>query len=250
MVPSLDWFIYTFVRKEAVLSSQIEGTQATLVDLLTFEVQADAGPKAPPNADVEEVCNCLDALAFARAELADPRGLPLSMRLSNETTTIAGSTRHASTATGGLARLLPGRCRDHRRRGGCVRAGAVRPRVHGSCPCAGPRGDVDRSGPTPRAAAAAPNCDRGLRDEARGHDQTHRGAGVPARRILLERIHRSRCAPGLSRTANPRLRRPVLYPVELRAQEANVCRGAVLQVKGEGGKSPSGGRSPRRPPPQ
>jgi hypothetical protein len=35
MVPSLDWFIYAFVRKEAVLSSQIEGTQATLVDLLT-----------------------------------------------------------------------------------------------------------------------------------------------------------------------------------------------------------------------
>ena len=39
MVPSLDWFIYAFVRKEAVLSSQIEGTQATLVDLLAFEAQ-------------------------------------------------------------------------------------------------------------------------------------------------------------------------------------------------------------------
>ena len=37
MVPSLDWFIYAFVRKEAVLTSQIEGTQATLVDLLAFE---------------------------------------------------------------------------------------------------------------------------------------------------------------------------------------------------------------------
>ncbi|HTU68556.1 MAG TPA: Fic/DOC family N-terminal domain-containing protein, partial [Steroidobacteraceae bacterium] len=33
MVPSLDWFLYAFVRKEAVLSSQIEGTQATLADL-------------------------------------------------------------------------------------------------------------------------------------------------------------------------------------------------------------------------
>ena len=33
MVPSIDWFIHAFVRKEAVLSSQIEGTQATLVDL-------------------------------------------------------------------------------------------------------------------------------------------------------------------------------------------------------------------------
>jgi Fic family protein len=34
MVPSLDWLLYSFVRKEAVVSSQIEGTQATLVDLL------------------------------------------------------------------------------------------------------------------------------------------------------------------------------------------------------------------------
>ncbi len=82
MVPSLDWFIYAFVRKEAVVSSQIEGTQATLVDLLTFEAQSDAGPRS---ADVEEVCNYLDALRFARAQLADASGLPLSMRLLNET---------------------------------------------------------------------------------------------------------------------------------------------------------------------
>jgi Fic family protein len=89
MVPSLDWFIYAFVRKEAVVSSQIEGTQATLVDLLTFEAQGDAKDKAdtvaPPTADIEEICNYLDALSCSRAELADPRGLPLSMRLLNET---------------------------------------------------------------------------------------------------------------------------------------------------------------------
>jgi Fic family protein len=85
MVPSLDWFIYAFVRKEAVLSSQIEGTQATLVDLLTFEAQEEPASSTPPNADVEEVCNYLDALAHARAQLADPGGLPLSMRLLNET---------------------------------------------------------------------------------------------------------------------------------------------------------------------
>jgi Fic family protein len=72
MVPSLDWSIYAFVRKEAVLSSQIEGTQATLVDLLTFEAQGDAEQSAAPNADVEEVCNYLDALAYSRGELADP----------------------------------------------------------------------------------------------------------------------------------------------------------------------------------
>ena len=81
MVPSLDWFLYAFVRKEAVTSSQIEGTQATLIDLLVFE----AGHEAAPNADVEEVCNYLEALNYARAELASADGLPLSMRLLNET---------------------------------------------------------------------------------------------------------------------------------------------------------------------
>jgi Fic family protein len=80
MVPSLDWFIYAFVRKEAVISSQIEGTQASLVDLLAFE--AEEQPQ--PNADVEEVTNYLDALAYAREQLASKRGLPLSLRLLNE----------------------------------------------------------------------------------------------------------------------------------------------------------------------
>lgn len=80
MVPSLDWFIYAFVRKEAVISSQIEGTQATLIDLLTFE----ADQETAPDADVEEVCNYLEALSYARAELVRPDGLPISMRLLNE----------------------------------------------------------------------------------------------------------------------------------------------------------------------
>lgn len=81
MVPSFDWFLYAFVRKEAVISSQIEGTQATLVDLLNFE--AEEGSAA--NADIEEVCNYLNALAYAREELTRANGLPLSMRLLNET---------------------------------------------------------------------------------------------------------------------------------------------------------------------
>lgn len=84
MVPSLDWFIYAFVRKEAVLSSQIEGTQATLVDLLAFEAQEE-GKQAPPDVDVAEICNYLDALSYARKELRREHGLPLSMRLLNET---------------------------------------------------------------------------------------------------------------------------------------------------------------------
>jgi Fic family protein len=77
MVPSADWFLYGFVRKEALITSQIEGTQATLRDVLAFE----AGGKADRPDDVREVCNYLDALAFARHELARPRGLPLATRL-------------------------------------------------------------------------------------------------------------------------------------------------------------------------
>ena len=81
MVPSTDWFLYGFVRKEAVVTSQIEGTQATLPDIVTFEATARA---ARPD-DVEEVCNYVDALEYARVQLADPNGLPLSIRLLRNT---------------------------------------------------------------------------------------------------------------------------------------------------------------------
>ncbi len=81
LVPSIDWFIYGFVRKEAVLTSQIEGTQATLTDLLDFEALEDQDPG--PNPDIEEVCNYLDALEYAKAQLSSPDGLPVSMRLLN-----------------------------------------------------------------------------------------------------------------------------------------------------------------------
>jgi len=84
MVPSIEWFIYAFVRKEAVVSSQIEGTQATLVDLLAFEASAETSASTAPTDDVQEVCNYVDALAYARRQLQSPKGLPLSMRLLNE----------------------------------------------------------------------------------------------------------------------------------------------------------------------
>jgi Fic family protein len=83
MVPSVEWFIYAFVRKEAVLSSQIEGTQATLVDLLTYE--AGAQPEPETEIEIQEVCNYLEALTFARKQLHKKNGLPLSVRLLNET---------------------------------------------------------------------------------------------------------------------------------------------------------------------
>jgi Fic family protein len=77
MVPSMDWFLYGFVRKEAVVSSQIEGTQATLEDVVTFEATRAA---ENPN-DVEDVCNYVRALSYARSEIARPRGLPICVRL-------------------------------------------------------------------------------------------------------------------------------------------------------------------------
>ncbi len=77
MVPNRDWFLYGFVRKEAVLSSQIEGTQATLRDVATFEVTSEGDH---PD-DAGEVCNYVEALNHARASIADPSGLPLSTRL-------------------------------------------------------------------------------------------------------------------------------------------------------------------------
>jgi Fic family protein len=77
MVPSAEWFLYGFVRKEAVITSQIEGTQATLQDVLANE--AGQTPERPE--DVQDVCNYVDALKYARREMARPKGLPLCFRL-------------------------------------------------------------------------------------------------------------------------------------------------------------------------
>ena len=77
MVPNAEWFLYGFVRKEALITSQIEGTRATLQDVFAYE----AGGKAERPDDVREVCNYVDALAFARGEMARPNGLPLATRL-------------------------------------------------------------------------------------------------------------------------------------------------------------------------
>jgi len=82
MVPSLDWSIYAFVRKEAVVSSQIEGTQATLIDLLEYEAEQATGVAID---EVREVCHYLNAIKYARGQLKSVRGLPISTRLLNET---------------------------------------------------------------------------------------------------------------------------------------------------------------------
>ena len=77
LVPSMQWFLYGFVRKEAVLTSQIEGTEATLQDVLEFE----ATQRTDRADDVAEVCNYVEALDYARREIAKSKGLPLSTRL-------------------------------------------------------------------------------------------------------------------------------------------------------------------------
>ena len=77
LVPSVDWLLYSAVRKEALLTSQIEGTQATLVDLFDEE----AGFAIANTDDVEEVSNYLRAFRLVQDNLRDPAGLPISVRL-------------------------------------------------------------------------------------------------------------------------------------------------------------------------
>lgn len=78
LLPDPDQFIYTFVRKEAVLSSQIEGTQSSLSDLLLFE--NDAAPGVPRE-DAKETANYIAAMNHGLGQIYDPAGLPVSSRL-------------------------------------------------------------------------------------------------------------------------------------------------------------------------
>lgn len=77
LVPSVDWLLYSAIRKEALLTSQIEGTQATLTDLFDEE----AGFAVSNTDDVEEVTNYLRAFRLVREHLRKPGGLPISVRL-------------------------------------------------------------------------------------------------------------------------------------------------------------------------
>lgn len=78
LLPRPELFLYMYVRKEAVLSSQIEGTQSTLSDLLRFETEAQAGH---PFDDIREVSNYVDAMMYGLERL---EALPLSLRLIRE----------------------------------------------------------------------------------------------------------------------------------------------------------------------
>jgi Fic family protein len=79
LLPDRHLFLYTYVRKEAVLSSQIEGTQSSLSDLLLFE--AEQAPGVPMN-DVIEVSSYVNAMEYGLDRVRN--GFPLSNRLIRE----------------------------------------------------------------------------------------------------------------------------------------------------------------------
>jgi Fic family protein len=75
VVPDPDLFVFQYVRREAVLSSQIEGTNASLVDVLEFEAELE---KAERRVDVDEILNYIEAMDYGLQRLDS---LPLSRRL-------------------------------------------------------------------------------------------------------------------------------------------------------------------------
>lgn len=80
MLPEPELLLYQYVRKEALLSSQIEGTQSSLADLLLYEI--DEAPGVPVD-DVEEVSNYVAALNHGLRRLRED-DFPLSLRLIRE----------------------------------------------------------------------------------------------------------------------------------------------------------------------
>lgn len=79
LLPDTSLFLYQYVRKEALLSSQIEGTQSSLSDLLLLEIEEAPGT---PLDDVEEVSNYIAALNHGLRRMSE--GFPLSLRLIRE----------------------------------------------------------------------------------------------------------------------------------------------------------------------
>jgi Fic family protein len=77
-LPDVDFFLLMYVRKEATLSSQIEGTQATFSDVLRAEAE---GGNEETRRDVDEVINYIDAMNYGLERMAT---LPLSLRLIRE----------------------------------------------------------------------------------------------------------------------------------------------------------------------
>ncbi|MEA1051678.1 Fic family protein [Lamprobacter modestohalophilus] len=96
LLPDTSLFLYMYVRKEAVLSSMIEGTQSSLSDLLLFELEQEPGV---PLDDVREVSNYVAALDHGLRLLDE--GLPLSLRLFREVHGVLLSKGRGSSQTPG-----------------------------------------------------------------------------------------------------------------------------------------------------
>jgi Fic family protein len=121
LLPDPQLFLYAYVRREAVLSSQIEGTQSSLSDLLLFELDELPGV---PFGDVVEVSNYVAALEHGMARLRE--GFPLCNRLLREmhkhlmcradaaATRRPASSAAARTGSAAPAPATPASC--HRRR--------------------------------------------------------------------------------------------------------------------------------------
>ena len=95
-LPDISLFLYMYVRKEAVLSSMIEGTQSSLSDLLLFELDMEPGV---PMDDAREVSNYVAALNYGLSRLA--AGFPLSLRLIREVHGVLLSRGRGSNQTPG-----------------------------------------------------------------------------------------------------------------------------------------------------
>lgn len=80
LVASGEWLIYSALRREALLTSQLEGTQATLTDVFDEE----AGLSVANADDVEEVTQYLQTFRYVREQINSPEGLPVSVRLLTE----------------------------------------------------------------------------------------------------------------------------------------------------------------------
>lgn len=101
LLPDADQFLYSYIRKEAVLSSQIEGTQSSLSDLLLFEHEVAPGV---PEEDVRETTNYLAALNLGLRAMEE--GLPLSLRLLKQVHgELLRGTRGGETGPGEFRRI-------------------------------------------------------------------------------------------------------------------------------------------------
>src|SRR5215213_4124609 len=100
LLPDISLFLYLYVRKEALLSSQIEGTQSSLSDLLLFESNEAIGV---PLDDVQEVSNYVAAMNHGLERLRG--GFPLSLRLLREIHELLLSRGRGSDKTPGEFRL-------------------------------------------------------------------------------------------------------------------------------------------------